>query len=108
MSGYSLVQGDVFEDMLIQLEAPGAIAALVNAQDVRLHWKKPDGTSSSVPLFVVDEANGVVKRVWSVGDAAQVGLHQGMVVVTAANGETATDPNNGQTFCWRVRPRLIP
>lgn len=105
--GYGLLQGDLLPDMLIELEAPGAIAALVDAQDVRMTWKKPDGTISSVALFVVDEVEGLVKRVWQTGDSAQIGTHHGIVVVTAANGETTSDPNTGATFCWKIRARPL-
>jgi hypothetical protein len=43
-----------------------------------------------------------VKRVWASGDSSQVGTHLGRVVVTRANGDPQTFPNDGSWFSWTV------
>ena len=102
MSTYSLVQGDLEPDMVITLAAPGALASLPTATAVNLYWKKPDGTIATVPLVVVNATTGQVKRVWAIGDTALAGLHRGIVQVTGANGEIASDPNDGTHLLWWV------
>jgi hypothetical protein len=103
---YSLMRRDLEPDMLIQMEAPGAIAALTGALSVDMEWEKPDGTVSTVGLSVVDLVKGIVKRVWQNGDSDQVGEHLFTVRVTAANGEVASDPNDGSYARWWVYARL--
>ncbi len=101
---YSLSQGDLKPDMLIPLQAPGAQQALATAQSVSLRWTKPDGTVSTVPLYVVSLPLFQVARAWSSGDSAQVGTHYGRVVIIDANGDQVTDPNDGQQVIWNVYP----
>lgn len=111
---YSLMQGNLQPDMLIPLKAPAAQAALATALQVTLHWKKPDGTVADVALAVV--MSGIsndpnipsycVKRVWATGDSDVLGQHLGTVVVTCANGETTSDPNDGSYMSWWVYPNL--
>lgn len=103
---FALVKGDLEPDMLITLSAPGALAALPTATAVNLRWKKPDGTTTTVALTVVNAVAGTVKRVWAAGDSDQVGRHWGQVVVTTAGGETASDPNDGSLLSWDVYPQL--
>jgi hypothetical protein len=103
---YSVVQGDLEPDMLINLAAPGALAALSGALQVQLLWAKPDGTVTRVSLVVVDSTAGILRRTWQAGDTDQIGIHKGMVEVTASNGELATDPNDGSTLVWDVFARL--
>lgn len=105
---YSLVQGDLDpQGMPITLVAPDAIAALTGALAVNMRWKKPDGTTSVVSLAVVTTSPPVVKKVWVAGDSDQVGLHRGQVVITASNGASVSDPNDGTNgFTWNVYPQL--
>lgn len=103
---FSLVQGDLLPSMAIQLGAPAAIAALPTAQSVALLWQRPDGSVLSVPLSVTDPINGIVTRVWQPGDSMLTGEHRFQVVVTASNGETASDPSDGTLSKWWVYPRL--
>ncbi len=99
---YSVTQGDLEPDMLITLAAPGAQAALATAQAVDLWWKKPDGTIVTVALVVVNATLYQLKRVWATGDTDIAGLHRGRVLVTASNGEVASDPNDGTHLLWWV------
>lgn len=103
---YSLVAGDLKPDMLLTLQAPGAIAALPTAIAVNLHWTRPDGSTVTVPLIVVTPGNGltgaVVKRVWASGDTVLVGLHKGTIQVTDAGGNTVSDPVDGSHSTWWV------
>jgi hypothetical protein len=107
---YSLVVGDLEPDMEIDAVdyngSVGTAAVLTGATDVSLRWKKPDGTVITVPLVVIDLATGRLKRVWVAGDSDQEGVHFGQVVVTLANGELRTYPNDGSQIIWWVYPRL--
>lgn len=104
---FSLVSGDLLPSMTIQLQAPGAIAALATAMSVQMLWNRPDGTQVLVGLSILDAVNGVLQRVWQPGDGSSIiGEHTYQVVVTASSGETATDPNDGssQRFWVYARP----
>jgi hypothetical protein len=104
---YSLVQGDLLPDMLLTVLAPGAKAALLGNTLLQLVWTKPDGTTSRVPLVLVNATSttGNVKKVWSTGETAMVGTHLGMIEIYDANGRLASDPNDGSEIIWNVYPR---
>ena len=104
--GYSLVQGDLGEALVVTLAVSAAIAALPTAQSVQLRWQKPDGTTSTVAMTVDNATAGVVRRTWVSGDTAQVGLHRGQVVVTDVGGNPITDPNDGSYLFWWIYPAL--
>lgn len=102
---FSLVSGNLLPNMTIQLLAPGAIAALATAMSVQMLWNRPDGTQVLVGLSILDPVNGVLLRTWQPGDGSSiVGEHTYQVVVTASNGETANDPNDGTSQRFWVYP----
>lgn len=96
------VQGDLEPDMAITLTTAAALAALPAALAVNLAWKRPDGTTATVPLVVVDAPTGQLKRVWSAGDTSVVGLHRGRVVITCSNGEPLSEPDDYTHLYWWV------
>lgn len=104
---YSLVAGDLGQDMLITLVVPAALAALPTAGSVQLFWTKPDGTTSRVSLTIVDPTATIeqLKRVWASGDTDQIGTHYGKVEVTDSNGKLITDPNDGSDLIWNIYAR---
>lgn len=113
---YTLNQGDLKPDMLITLQAPGAIAALPTATSLQMLWTRPDGSVALVQLQVVSAGDGVtpgsvtggvatgavLKRVWVAGDTTIPGLHRGTVIVDDVASRQTSDPNDGSLLTWYV------
>lgn len=93
--------------MPITLKANGQAIAVPVDSVVTLRWTKPDGTTSTVSLAVVDRPSGRFVRNWIAGDTDQVGAHFGQVVVTSAGGLPVTYPDDGSQMIWTVFPKLV-
>lgn len=99
---FELVKGDLDPDMELTVTVNGVAQDLTAATTIKLRWLKPDGTTADVTLTAVNLLAGKVKRVWVVGDTNLVGYHKGRIVITWANGETQTFPNDGSWHIWAV------
>jgi len=104
--GYSCIQGDLLDDMEIDITTVGAPKDLTSALAINLNWLRPDGTSALVPLIAIDLVGGRMKRVWSAGDTAIVGAHRGQVVITWPSSKPQTFPIDGSFIIWWVYAKV--
>lgn len=103
MSIYSLTVGDLEPEM--EIDCSNQLTLLLDAIDISLKWWKPDGSDPVlVPLVLVDQPTGIVKRVWSAGDTDLSGIHQGRVIVTTSGDKQATYPDDGSYITWVIFP----
>ena len=102
MATSSWIAGDLEPDLDIQLTEDGRPADLTGITAAVLLWTRPDQTTATVDLTIVDAPTGRVRRTWVAGDTAQVGTHRGRVRVTHANGDPQTFPGDGSRFAWQI------
>ena len=94
---------DLEPPMPMKVPFDGVNSTLNLAVSIAMRWKRPDNSVVIVPLVNADPVNRVVQRVWSAGDLAQAGIHQGEVMITWPNLRVETVQ---QIYQWTVRAPL--
>ena len=99
---FSIVAGDLKEDLNFTCEVNGAAVDLTTADTIEMLWRRPDGTEVTLELEEVDLDLGQVKYDFVAGDTDIVGIHRARVVVTWPSSQPQTFPSDGTWFLWSV------
>jgi hypothetical protein len=97
---FEIIQGSLEPDIVFPLvDSAGAALDLTGSTDLKMRWKKSDGSVVEAALVEEDFEEGTLKRVWASGDTDLVGIHECIVTLLRANGEL----QKFGPFYWWVR-----